>query len=255
MEFAELLRLTDDRSSAFRAAIAAAPSLDATVPSCPDWTIRELAQHLGQGRRAWAATIDAGPEATGKATVEDLPAELAGRENLLSWLAESSQLLIDSLRAAGPSRGCWTWWGRSQSPQTCAAVARHQLHEITMHAYDAQLAVGAPQAIPTEVALDGVEEFLSTIGTTTVAWPHQPATVDYLATEGGSWRNWLSDQGASLTKPAAPSPAGQRPADTVMRGTASQLMLALYGRIPLDRLEISGNRQLLDQLVEWEPEQ
>ena len=25
---------------------------------------------------------------------------------------------------AGPDHGCWTWWGTSQSPQTCGAVAR-----------------------------------------------------------------------------------------------------------------------------------
>ncbi|GAA5030566.1 hypothetical protein [Streptomyces siamensis] len=38
-----------------------------------------------------------------------------------------------------------------------------------MHTYDAQLTVGAPLPLPYEVALDGVEEFLSTICTTTVA--------------------------------------------------------------------------------------
>ena len=50
----------------------------------------------------------------------------------------------------------------SQSPQTSGAVARHQLQQIAVHTYDAQLAVGAPQPLPVEVALDGVDEFLST---------------------------------------------------------------------------------------------
>jgi len=59
----------------------------------------------------------------------------------------------------------------------------------------------------------------------------------------------MSEQGARLT-----TPADESPADTVVRGTADQLVLALYGRIPLDSLTIEGNRQLLDQLVEWEPE-
>ncbi len=240
--------MIDERSTAFRAAIAAAPSFDVTVPTCPDWTLFELAQHLGAGRRAWAATIDAGPDATAKATGQDTSAPQE-RENLLPWLTESFQQLIDSLRQAGPTRGCWTWWGKSQSPQTCGAVARHQLHEIAVHSYDAQLSIGAPRPIPTEVALDGVEEFLSTICTTTVAWPHQPAAVDYDAVEGGSWRNEMSEQGARLT-----TPADESPADTVVRGTASELVLAFYGRIPLDSLTIAGNRQLLDQLVEWDPE-
>jgi hypothetical protein len=36
LEFPDLLRLIDERSTAFRAAVAAAPSLDAQVPGCPE---------------------------------------------------------------------------------------------------------------------------------------------------------------------------------------------------------------------------
>lgn len=61
LEFPDLLRLIDERSAAFRAAVAAAPSLDAQVPTCPEWTLMDLARHIGAGRRAWAATVAAGP--------------------------------------------------------------------------------------------------------------------------------------------------------------------------------------------------
>jgi hypothetical protein len=44
-------RLIDERSTAFRAAIASAPSLDVQVPTCPEWTLSDLVQHLGNGRR------------------------------------------------------------------------------------------------------------------------------------------------------------------------------------------------------------
>ncbi|MEW2154562.1 maleylpyruvate isomerase N-terminal domain-containing protein [Streptomyces sp. NPDC007189] len=95
----------------------------------------------------------------------------------------TTQRLLDALREAGPGRGCWTWWGTWQSPRTCGAVARHQLQEIAVHTYDAQLTAGAPQPLPDEVALDGVEDFLFTCCATTAAWPHRPAVVDYHATE------------------------------------------------------------------------
>ncbi len=42
LEFPVLLRLIEDRSAAFRAAIASAPSLDAPVPTCPEWTLIDL---------------------------------------------------------------------------------------------------------------------------------------------------------------------------------------------------------------------
>ncbi|WP_335983035.1 maleylpyruvate isomerase family mycothiol-dependent enzyme [Streptomyces sp. CA2R106] len=262
LDFPDLLRLIDERSAAFRAAIASAPDLDVRVPTCPDWTLSDLVQHLGEGRRAWAATVAAGPDATAKVAAPQGDATAPReREALLRWLAESTQLLLDALRAAGPDRGCWVWWGTSQSPRTCGAVARHQLHEIAVHAYDAQLTVGAPEPLPEDVALDGVEEFLFTLCTTTVAWPHEPAVVDYHATGGRSWRNWLSGDGARaarLPAPGAPEAAATREApetaDASAEGAAGELVLAFYGRVPLDSLELDGDRGVFDQLVAWDPE-
>lgn len=269
LDFPDLLRLIDERSSAFRAAVAAAPSLDAQVPTCPEWTLFDLAQHLGEGRLAWAATIAAGPDATAKCAPRDATAAPRDREALLAWLTTSTQQLVDALKDAGSDRGCWTWWGKSQSPQTTGAVARHQLQEIAVHTYDAQLTVGDPQPLPLQVALDGVEEFLTTICTTTVAWPHEPAAVDYHVTEGRSWRNWLSADGARAARlPTSPSTqptttasvttsAENDPdaADASARGTANDLVLAFYGRIPLDVLKFEGDRALFDKLVAWDPEQ
>ncbi|WP_316528301.1 maleylpyruvate isomerase N-terminal domain-containing protein [Kitasatospora brasiliensis] len=254
LDFPELLRLIDERSAAFRAAIAAAPSLDVQVPTCPEWTLLDLVHHLGGGRRAWAATVAAGPDASGKLAGEGLTAPQE-REALLAWLAESTQQMLDALREAGPERGCWAWWGASQSPRTCGAVARHQLQEIAMHTYDAQLTVGAPEPLPQEVALDGVEDFLFTCCTTTVAWPHKPAVVDYHVTGGGSWRQSLSADGSRAVRlPESAPAAGEDPesVDASVRGTASDLVLSFYGRIPLDSLELEGDRHLFELLEGWD---
>ncbi len=264
LEFAVLLRLIDERSVAFRAAVAAAPSLDVQVPTCPEWTLFDLVQHLGDRRLFWAAAVAAGPADArpAEAASQSAPAAPREREALLAWLAASTQQLLDALREAGPDRGCWTWWGASQSPQTCGAVARHQLQEIAMHTYDAQMALGAPQPLPGEVALDGVDEFLSTCCATTSAWPHQPAAVDFHATEGRSWRLLLSADGARVTRLPAPgtrpaTAAGEDPdaADAAARGTAGELVMALYGRTPVDSLKLDGERHLFDLLQAWEPEE
>lgn len=189
-------------TSAVKIAVQLPEHSDRQPETCPEWTLFDLAQHLGEGRRRWAATVAAGPAAAAPARPgpEGAPTAPREREALLAWLAASTQQLLDALREAGPDRGCWTWWGTSQSPQTCGAVARHQLQEITVHTYDAQLTVGAPQPLPDEVALDGVEAFLSTCCATTSAWPHEPAAVVYHATEGRSWRLWLSADGARTAR-------------------------------------------------------
>ncbi|WP_431945652.1 maleylpyruvate isomerase N-terminal domain-containing protein [Micromonospora marina] len=251
LTFADRLRLIDDRSAAFRDAVAAAPDLDAPVPTCPEWTLFDLARHIGQGRRSWAATVAAGPEASGRAAPggPDAPRE---RTALRDWLAESTEQLLTALRDAGPDRGCWTWWDTSQSPQNCGAVARHQLQEITVHTYDAQLTVGAPQPLPVEVALDGVEDFLFTCCATTVPWPYEPAVLDYHLTEGGTWRVRLSPDGVRVTR--LPAGADVGPADTAARAGAGDLVLAFYGRIPLDALSIEGDRRVLDRIAAWDPD-
>ncbi|MGC4950769.1 maleylpyruvate isomerase N-terminal domain-containing protein [Streptomyces sp. DT224] len=62
-DFTGLLRLVDERSAAFRAAMASAPGFDAPVPGCPGWNPYDLARHLGGGDRYWAAIVKAGPAA------------------------------------------------------------------------------------------------------------------------------------------------------------------------------------------------
>ncbi|WP_326560487.1 maleylpyruvate isomerase family mycothiol-dependent enzyme [Micromonospora sp. NBC_01796] len=262
-EFPDLVRLIDERSSAFRAALASAPSLEVQVPTCPEWTLLDLVQHLGKGRRRWAAIVGAGPaDAPPPETAAKGP--LVGpreREALLAWSAESTEQLLDALRESGPDRGCWTWWGRSMSLQTSGAVARHQLQEVAVHTYDAQLTLGAAQPLPEEVALDGVEDFLLTCCATTAPWPHERAAVDYHATEGRSWRLWLSADGARVARLPTPgtmtaTAAGEGPdaVDASLWGTASELVLVFYGRVPVDYLKVDGDRRIFDLLIDWDPD-
>ena len=92
LAFPVLLRLIDERSTAFRAAVASAPSLDVQVPTCPEWTLFDLVQHLGEGRRDWAATVAAGPATLpARSASEGAPAAPREREALLAWLAASTR--------------------------------------------------------------------------------------------------------------------------------------------------------------------
>ncbi len=141
LEFPEVLKLIDERSSVFRAVVQAAPDLGVPVPTCPGWTMLDLARHLGGAQRRWAAVVTAGPDGSAptQSSSEIGEAAPAEREALLQWVSESTLELLDALRAAGPDRGCWTWWGHTESPETSGAAGRHQVHEVAVHTYDAQL--------------------------------------------------------------------------------------------------------------------
>ncbi|MCS5717772.1 maleylpyruvate isomerase N-terminal domain-containing protein [Herbiconiux sp. CPCC 205763] len=255
LTFPEQLRLIDERSAAFRAAVAAAPSLDVQMPTHPSRTLFDHVHHVGMGRRKAAAIVAAGaadgpPEKSVWGGGTAAPRE---REALLFWWVESVEHLSSVLQEAGPDRPCWTWWDDSPSPQTSGAWARRQLHEIAVHTYDVQLVGGAPRPIPEEIALDGFDDCQFTLCATTVAWPHEPAIVDYHAAEGHSWRLRLSHDGAQVARLAPAAGGNPDAADVSARGTASDLVLFFYGRPPLDSLEFDGDRRVLDRLAAWDP--
>lgn len=262
LEFADLLRLIEERSVVFRDTVASAPSLDVQVPTCPEWTLFDLVQHLGQVHRRWATVVTTGPADAPPAKSSSEGGAIAPREReaLLAWSAASTQELLGALSASGPDRGCWTWWGGSDSPQTSGAVARHQVQEAMVHTYDAQITLGAPRPLPADAAFDGVDEFLSTCCVGPYRWPYEPATVDYHATEGRSWRLSLSADGVRLThlpRPGAPAidPADEAPDQVHVsaRGTAGELLLVLYGRVPVDSVKVDGESRVLDLLKDWDP--
>ncbi|MFE4368189.1 maleylpyruvate isomerase family mycothiol-dependent enzyme [Streptomyces sp. NPDC056835] len=248
--FEEFLSLIEDRSAALREAAAAAPDLGIRVPSCPDWSLRDLIAHLTEVQNFWAAAVNAGPSEQ-PPTVAEAPAELLA----------ATEELVAALRKSGPESRCWTWWGASGAPMTAGAVARRQVQEAAVHAFDAQLAVGAPQPVPTAIALDGIAEFISVVHGSSGAWPHEPARISLHATEGRSWLLDLTPTGARLLD----SPAI---ADERLYGPASDLLLTLYGRLPLEgpgtggvdtegvRTEgvgAEGAGTVLRRLLDWPP--
>ncbi|KUL24801.1 maleylpyruvate isomerase family mycothiol-dependent enzyme [Actinoplanes awajinensis] len=241
--FPELITLVEERSAALREAAALAPALDARVPGCPDWSLRDLIAHLGEVQRFWALVVtEADP--SGPPSKERHGSTLP-ESDLLEWFSESTRMLDAALRAAGPDTPCWAWWPESAGPHTSGAVARHQVQESAVHAYDAMEALGKPEPLPAAVAVDGMSEFFTVVMGSLGAWPHRPARVQFQAIEGPSWTLDLSPSGATADPAASGEPV------TRVHGTASDLLLHLYRRIPLEDVRIDGDRAVAVQLREW----
>ena len=232
-----MLELIGERSAVLRSAVAGA--LDARVPGCPEWTGRDLVAHLGEVHRSWAAVVAAGPADAPPAEVP----EVRPAGDLLDWSERSTEALLTALRDAGPDRAVWTWWGE---PAVSGAVARHQVQETTVHAWDAEETVGRAGALPGEVAADGVDEFLSVGLPSNGSWPHGPGTVCLVADDvaDGAWRVVLAPEGGRLEP-------GQSTGDAVVRGSAGDLVLALYRRRGPETLAISGDDELARRMLAW----
>jgi uncharacterized protein (TIGR03083 family) len=194
--------------------------LGAPVPGCPGWSLEVLVTHLGQVQRFWAAAIRANGEEPQEPEFVK-PADLAG------WYRASYTALADALRETSFDQPCWTWWGE---PATVGAVARHQVQEAAVHRWDAESASGAATPLEPEVGADGVDEYLTIMLGRDA--DNLPSAVALEATDtGGSWQAGPGEVGATV------------------RGTASELVLLLYRRLPATAADIDGDRSLAGALL------
>ncbi len=218
------------------------------VPTCPDWTLRQLTTHLGRAHRWAAEMIDrrvkeplSFREAPGGRLPDD-PAEHPG------WLAEGAARLAASVRAAGTDL-VWTHMGM----RPASVWARRMAHETAVHRADFQIAFEQSPVIDADIASDGLAEWL---GLLSVSGPDEPTDQVAVLVGGrvlhlhatdevpGVNGEWLISAGSDglLVEP------GHAKGDVAVRGPASSLLLLLVRRVPPDTpgVEIIGDRALLD---------
>lgn len=181
--------------------------LSASVEHCGDWTLRELAEHLG-GTNLWAAA--AVTEKRGDHRAEAAPREQAV---LVRWFVETCVTLLEALDA-DPSAEAWTFY----PPHTVGFWQRRRCLETLMHRWDAEHALGAAGPIDAEPAGEGVAEVFDTMAPRQVvrgrACPPAYAVRLHAADTGASWTYGPGEPVAALT------------------ATAERLLLMLWGRMP-----------------------
>src|ERR1700739_4784252 len=245
LSFPDMLDLIEDRSRALRSAAAEA-GFDAQVPGCPDWKVADLLAHIGEVQLFWTAAVGAGEAANPPGP--DLVGDTAPQGDLLAWSADATDRLVLELRNAGPVRRCWTWWQASGAPMTSSAVARHQVQEAAVHAFDAQRAAGKPQPLPSAVAADGVGEYLTVELLTNGPWPYEPGTVVLETGAGGSWV--LDLETPAVTVLLGDEHGNAKPTATVTADT-SDMVLAFYRRDLIGDLRVEGATELVPRLLNW----
>jgi uncharacterized protein (TIGR03083 family) len=206
--------------------VVAVADLEARVPSCPEWSVRDLAHHIGIVQWYWGANVRAA-NADERSGAELTAAP--GDSDLLAWLGWCTYGLLVALREAGPDAPCWTWWGE---PRSAAAVGRHQAQEAAVHRWDAELATGSVGSLRPELASDGVPDFI------------QIMVGRDVSALSGSVTLTATDTGAGWQVGAAPSAdSGGRAAE--LQATASDLVLMLYRRLPVPDAAVVGDPMLV----------
>lgn len=218
------------RSSARIAELITTENYEIKVPSCPEWTLLDLVTHIGQVQEFWSHCIREGNiHAHWQGEVKGADSHHDAAEHL----RYQTKLLIDAIQITPATAPCWTWW---EKPQTVSAVARHQVQEAEIHRWDAELTVAEPSPIPLEIAVDSISEFLQVRRSTIekLKLPH----IQLKASEVNSeWH--LGDSATGNTR---------------MVGLASDLILFLTGRCPIEKFEVSGDSDALKRFFDALPE-
>ena len=134
----------------------AVTSLEADVPACPPWTVRQLVTHIG-GVHRYAAQIVRDRLAEDPAETEDDLAQ-PGDADLLEWFRAGHAELLATLRGADPDVQCLTFFA---APSPLEFWARRQAHETAIHRADAESATGPITPFVAEFAADGIDEMIT----------------------------------------------------------------------------------------------
>src|SRR5262245_46106718 len=138
MELDDYIATLESEGKLFTAAIAAT-DVDAPIPTCPSWVMRDLVHHQGEVHR-WATTIIINQIPKPSAVPDDYLGPLPDDAAMTDWFVEGHAALLDALRSAGPDLACFTFLADAPAPLTF--WARRQTHETGMHRVDAESATG-----------------------------------------------------------------------------------------------------------------
>src|SRR5215472_1683177 len=135
-----------EASAARLAEIVSTRDPDLPVPTCPDWTLSQLAAHVGRVHR-WAAEIVT-TRATESIPFESVPDSKypATAADQVTWINAGAARVVDAIVAADDEP---VWAFGRQAP--ASFWARRQAHETAMHRIDAEMAVGRPVVLDARI--------------------------------------------------------------------------------------------------------
>ena len=223
------LRRSDARFAEAAAAAVLTSGWTARVPGCPDWSLAALVWHLAEVQRFWAWVVRA--RAQDPSNYDD-PVRHPDDE-LLGYAAARSAELETALADADPAERVWTW----ARQQDVAWVLRRQAQEAAVHTVDAEQVLGDVGPIPADLALDGLDEWLEVMvpGALPEGPPADAHPVVLHAVDADAERTLF---------------AGSRPFPAAtLTGTAGDLLLAVWRRVPLDVLTVDGDAALAAAMI------
>lgn len=209
--------------------------LDAPVPYCEGWTVRDAVEHTAEVYEHKMASI-----AAGGAELETWPPEWPENRDPVAWFEDAHTRLLEVLRTTDPSTPSRTWWPQDQ---TAGFWVRRMAQETAVHRVDVEGATDHPTPVDDGLALDGIDEVLERMLAGDWSIDPQPGSTGsiVLATAGRSWLVTMTPEEVTVAEEATGG-------DARVDGAPSDLLLWLWGRGPDATVQVSGDGQAVQRL-------
>jgi len=213
------------------------------VPSCPEWSVHDLGEHLGHVHR-WVEHI---VRVRAQQRVPSAEMDFVRGPVNAPWIRGGGASLLAALRSGKPDEAMWAFG----ADQHLRFWSRRQLHETFVHRIDLELAVGRAPVVDPLVASDAIDEFLVNLES---AGNFSP---DVREIRGGNeliritatdvartWTIQLIDSGFRLID-STESPHVE------LSGPVKELLMVLYRRQAIAEVNVAvqGDRTLIDYWI------
>ena len=210
--------------------------LDAIVPPCSPWLVKDLLRHTGYVHRWAARHISECPD-----QIIDGPSEeeiLRGGTDdagLLAWFRAGHAALVHTLVTADPVVQCPVFMA---APSPLAFWARRQAHETAIHRADAESASGATPEYEPAFAADGIDELIMGFGRRRKYQPTADGAVRLRVLSADTGDAWLVEVQDGRLQPRRDAGNSEEAGCTVS-GPASGLYLYLWNRAEAARADVT----------------
>jgi uncharacterized protein (TIGR03083 family) len=202
------------------ARVLSADHLDRAVSGCPGWSVADLARHLITVEQLFIWVLE------GQRTSRDgfQPPSWSEHDELGALFGRSASALLAELDRADVDAPAWI----PNRVSDVAGVFRRMAHEHAVHAWDAEAAIGEPTPLSSELATDGIDEWLHLFSARR-------------GDLGGSVHLHCTDIDGEWVLEGGVVTREHRKCDCALRGPAESLLLALWQRVPADQVDIVGD--------------